>query len=110
MALTELAGTSRLHFVLEEKYIPVSEPVNNACEILGLDPLQVANEGTFVLFVSPPDAERTLKILRNDLNWPDAAIIGQVIDDENDLVTINTNLGTERIITMPAGEQLPRIC
>ncbi len=109
-SLTELAGSSRLHFALEEKSIPISPGVNNACEILGLDPLQVANEGTFILFVSPHDAEKVKNILQNDLSWPRASIIGQVVDDECDLVTLKTNLGTERIITMPAGEQLPRIC
>ncbi len=109
-ALTELAGSSRLHFVLEERSIPVSSAVNNACEILGLDPLQVANEGTFILFAPQSDAEKALNILRNDLNWPEASKIGRVVDDENGLVTLVTVLGAERIITMPAGEQLPRIC
>lgn len=109
-ALTELADSSQLHFALDEKYVPISPEVNNASEILGLDPLQVANEGTFILFVSSDDAEKAKNILKNDLNWPNASIIGQVFDDNNDLVTIKTNLGTERIITMPAGEQLPRIC
>jgi hydrogenase expression/formation protein HypE len=109
-ALTELAGSSQLHFALEEKSIPISPAVNNACEILGLDSLQVANEGTLVLFVSQSDAEKALNVMQNDLNWPNASIIGQVYDDANDLVTLKTNLGTERIITMPAGEQLPRIC
>ncbi|MFH2036616.1 MAG: hydrogenase expression/formation protein HypE [Candidatus Zixiibacteriota bacterium] len=109
-ALTELAGSSRLHFSLEENCLPVSSPVNNACEILGLDPLLVANEGAFLLFVSSNDAEKTRNILQSDLDWPDASIIGRVVDDGSDLVTLKLNLGTERIITMPAGEQLPRIC
>lgn len=109
-ALTELAGSSQLHFALEEKSIPISPEVNNACEILGLDALQVANEGTFVIFVSSRYAEKAVNILKNDLNWMNASIIGQVVDDENDLVTLKTNLGIERIITMPVGEQLPRIC
>jgi len=109
-ALNELAGASRLHFVLEEDSIPVSPEVNNACEMLGLDPLLVSNEGAFVIFVPPRDAEKALDILKNDLNWPDAAIIGHVDNDTKDNVTLKTNFGTERIVTMPLGEQLPRIC
>ncbi|MFH1699871.1 MAG: hydrogenase expression/formation protein HypE [Candidatus Zixiibacteriota bacterium] len=109
-ALTELAASSQLHFALEENGIPISPEVNNACEILGYDPMQVANEGTFVLFVPTPEADNTLNILKTKLGWKNASIIGQVADNEKSLVTLKTDLGTERIITAPAGEQLPRIC
>jgi hydrogenase expression/formation protein HypE len=108
--LTELAGASRLHFILDENKIPILDEVNNACEILGLDPLRVANEGAFVLFVPASDADKTLSILQDDMKWADVSIIGEVSDDADDLVTLKTILGTERIIAMPLGEQLPRIC
>ena len=109
-ALTELAGSANLQFSIDEEKVPISIEVNNACDILGLDPFQVANEGTFILFVSGSDAERALKILKNKLNWKDASIIGQVNNSSMNMVTIKSKLGTERIITMPIGEQQPRIC
>ena len=109
-ALTELAGSANLQFSIDEEKVPISIEVNNACDILGFDPLQVANEGTFILFVSGLDAERALKILKNKLNWKDASIIGQVNNSSMNMVTIKSKLGTERIITMPIGEQQPRIC
>lgn len=109
-ALTELAGSAMLHFAINEEEVTISTEVNNACDILGLDPLQVANEGTFILFVAEDEAVKTLNILKKQLNWKEASIFGQVLDDSKDMVTIKTTLGTERIITMPIGEQQPRIC
>ncbi len=108
--LNELSGSVNLHFSIDEKSLSVSPAVTGACELLGLDPLQVANEGTFILFAPASDAKKALNILKNRLNWNDAAVIGRVEDDKNNLVTIKTTQGTERIIMMPAGEQLPRIC
>jgi hydrogenase expression/formation protein HypE len=109
-ALTELVESSQLHFTLDENSIPISPEVNSACEILGYDPMQVANEGAMIIFVPEAESDLTLNILRVKSGWSEASIIGRVTDDTKKLVTLNTQLGTERIITMPSGEQLPRIC
>ncbi len=109
-ALVEISEVARLHVHLEETAIPILEEVRGACEILGLDPLYVANEGRFVCFVPPAQAEHALAILRKHPVAADAHRIGQVSDDAAGLVTMKSPLGTSRVLDMLSGEQLPRIC
>jgi hydrogenase expression/formation protein HypE len=109
-ALVEIAEASRRGIRLQETAIPVREQVQGACEMLGLDPLYVANEGRFVAFVAPADAERALAILRKHPLGADACVIGQVTEVPDSLVTMTSAIGTSRIIDRLSGEQLPRIC
>ena len=95
---------------IEEAAIPVREDVAGACEILGLDPLYLANEGRFAAFVPWSQAGRAVDILRAIPVSSGTVCIGRVVDGPQGLVTMKTQLGTERIIDMLSGEQLPRIC
>jgi hydrogenase expression/formation protein HypE len=109
-ALNEIAGVAKFKIAIEERAIPVRDDVHAACEMLGLDPLQVANEGRFVAFVPQADAERALKILRQHAVSESAQQIGTVTGELTSLVTVRGFLGVSRILDLPAGEQLPRIC
>lgn len=109
-ALNEIASARKIRITINESTIPVLDEVKGACEILGLDPLYVANEGRMVLFVPPQDADRALEIIRKDENSKQAAIIGEVKPADQPLVTRISPIGTERILDMLSGEQLPRIC
>jgi hydrogenase expression/formation protein HypE len=109
-ALNEIATVGRVEVQIEENLIPVWEEVQGACEILGLDPLYVANEGRFVAFVAVHDTERALKILHQFENGQGAGAIGQVSSIRPGLVTIKSRIGAERILDLLSGEQLPRIC
>jgi len=109
-ALCEIAEASDLRFDLEEERIPVRGDVAGACEVLGLDPLYVANEGRFVAFVASGDAARALEILRRDPVCEGAAEIGTVSQARHGLVTMKTSFGSTRVVDLPSGEQLPRIC
>ena len=109
-ALNEIAGAAAVKIAVEENLIPVREDVHAACEMLGLDPLHVANEGRFVAFVAATDSERALQIIRRHEVSASAAIIGTVADKSAPLVTIKSAIGASRILDMPSGEQLPRIC
>jgi hydrogenase expression/formation protein HypE len=109
-ALVEISEASRHGLEIEEAAIPVCEDVAGACELLGLDPLYVANEGRFVAFVSAPEAERALAILRRHPVSADVRVIGRVADQGPALVTMKTRLGSARIVDLPSGELLPRIC
>jgi hydrogenase expression/formation protein HypE len=109
-ALVEISEAARLHIELDEAAIPVHEDVQGACELLGLDPLHVANEGRFVAFVAPGDAERALEIMRSHLLGQEASIIGYVDAASPSLVTMKSRIGARRIVDMLSGEQLPRIC
>jgi len=88
----------------------VREDVHAACEMLGLDPLHVANEGRFVAFVAAQDAERAVNILKRHAVSTNAALIGRVVEQAAPLVTVRSAIGASRILDMPSGEQLPRIC
>jgi hydrogenase expression/formation protein HypE len=90
--------------------IGVREDVAGACEVLGFDPLYVANEGRMVVFVPEREAERALDILRNGPGGDFAAHIGTVKSDSPGMVTMKSRIGTTRIVDMLSGEQLPRIC
>lgn len=109
-ALNEIAEAAGVKMSVEEKSIPVREDVHAACEILGLDPLHVANEGRFVAFVAANDSERALKILRGYDVSSNAAFIGRVVEKSAPLVMLKSAIGASRILDMPSGEQLPRIC
>jgi hydrogenase expression/formation protein HypE len=109
-ALNEIAEAAGVKIAVEQKLIPVREDVHAACEMLGLDPLHVANEGRFVAFIAAKDAARALKILRGIDVSAGAALIGKVVEKSAPLVTLKSELGVSRILDMPSGEQLPRIC
>ena len=109
-ALVEIAETSHLHIEIDESAIPVSDDVQGACEILGFDPIYVANEGRFVTFIPEKHVPMTLDILCSDSSGLDACIIGKVMDQNSALVTMKSMIGAERIVDMLSGEQLPRIC
>jgi len=109
-ALNEIAAAARLRILIEEKLIPVRDDVHAACEVLGLDPLLVACEGRFVAFVSPKDADRSLAILNRHRAGAAAVRIGEVRDESPSLVVLKSVMGASRILDMPSGEQLPRIC
>jgi hydrogenase expression/formation protein HypE len=109
-ALIEIAEAAGRHLAIQETALPVEDQVQAACEILGLDPLYVANEGRFVAFVPAAEAEAALALLRSHPLGARAQIIGRVTDDEDGLVTLRTRIGAERIVDQLSGEQLPRIC
>ena len=109
-ALNEIAEAAGVKISVEEKAIPVREDVHAACEMLGLDPLHVANEGRFVAFVPAKDAPRALQILRRHPVSAGVMMIGNVSAASAPLVTLQSAIGAARILDMPSGEQLPRIC
>lgn len=109
-ALVEIAAQAGRQIDIEERQIPVQEEVRGACEILGLDPLYVANEGRFVAFVAAAQAERALEIMRAHPSGEGATIIGGVAEEESGLVTLQSAIGVRRIVDRLSGEQLPRIC
>lgn len=108
--LVEIARDANLHVELDERAIAVREDVRAACEILGLDPLYVANEGRFVAIVAPGDAERALAVLRAHPVSADAGAIGAVAAAPAGQVSLRSVFGSRRVIDMLSGEQLPRIC
>jgi hydrogenase expression/formation protein HypE len=109
-ALNELAEASGVGVVLTESAIPLRSEVRGACEMLGLDPLYVANEGKLIAVVPPAEADRVLAAMRGHPLGRDAAAIGEVVDDHPGMVIMRSLVGGERVVTMLAGEQLPRIC
>lgn len=109
-ALVEIAAQSGKGISLEETRIPLREEVKGACEILGLDPLHVANEGKLLAIVPPDQAEGALEALRAHPFGGEAAIIGEVVEQHPGMVTLRTRIGGTRIVEMLSGEQLPRIC
>jgi len=109
-SLIEIAESSRLHATVDEDRIPVEEIVAGASEILGLDPLYLANEGRFVAFVPEAQAEAALAVLREHEVSAQAARIGAVDEAPAALVSLRSRIGTKRILDMLSGEQLPRIC
>lgn len=109
-ALNELASASRVGVRLTETAIPVRREVHAACEMLGLDPLYVANEGKLIAVVPPDEADRVLAVMRAHPLGRNAAVIGEVVADHPGIVVLRSLVGGERVVTLLAGEQLPRIC
>jgi hydrogenase expression/formation protein HypE len=109
-ALNELAAASRVGVELHEAAIPLRAEVRGACEMLGLDPLYVANEGKLIAIVPRDDADRLLGVMRNHPLGRNAAPIGEVVEDHPGMVVMHSLVGGQRVVTMLAGEQLPRIC
>ncbi|MCY0918462.1 hydrogenase expression/formation protein HypE [Streptomyces sp. H27-H5] len=109
-ALNEIAAASGTGVVLQEGKVPIPDPVANACAILGLDPLYVANEGKLVAFVPREHAEAVLDAMRAHPLGRRAAVIGEAVESHPGLVVARTGLGGTRVVDLPLGEQLPRIC
>lgn len=109
-ALNEIATASRVGIVLDEARVPVRDEVIGACELLGFDPLYVANEGKLIAIVPPNAAERLLDAMREHPYGQSAAIIGEVTADHAGTVVLRSRLGGKRIVAMLSGDQLPRIC
>ncbi len=108
--LIEFAEASGVGITLDEKSIPVTEPVRGACEMLGLDPMYVANEGKLVAAVPPEHAEAVLAAMKENPYGRGSVIIGEAMDSPAGKVLIKTLIGGTRIVDMLSGEQLPRIC
>lgn len=108
--LNELAQQSRQGFFIEEQKIPIRRQVLGACELLGLDPLYVANEGKLVAICAAKDSDKLLTTMHQHPLGQDAAVIGQVIEDPHHFVQLKTHLGGTRIVDWLTSEQLPRIC
>ena len=108
--LNEFARASHVGIALLENAVPVKPEVSGACEILGIDPLYVANEGKLVAAVPDNIAVDILAAMREHSRGKEAAIIGEVIEKNAGLVTMRTGLGANRIVDMPVGDLLPRIC
>jgi hydrogenase expression/formation protein HypE len=109
-ALSEIAQSARVGMLLDEAAIPITEEVKGACEILGLDPLYVANEGKLLAIVPPEDAEAVLGAMKSHPLATEAAVIGQVTAEHPGFVLMKTRVGGTRVVDMLSGEQLPRIC
>ncbi|MDP3979887.1 MAG: hydrogenase expression/formation protein HypE [Chlamydiota bacterium] len=110
-ALVEIARTRHSVIHVDECAIPVTDDVKNACEVLGLDPLYVANEGRFIMILPEEDADRALQIMRRHKVAECSALIGEVLEvDADSHVSIKSIIGTSRIVDMLSAEQMPRIC
>lgn len=109
-ALVELAEARGLGIKLQESSLPVCAGVRGACEILGLDPMYLANEGRFVCFVAENEVDKALSVLKKHPETASATLVGHVSFEPRGYVTLIGRFGTERIVTMLCGEQLPRIC
>ncbi|MET8779266.1 hydrogenase expression/formation protein HypE [Nocardia sp. NPDC004654] len=108
--LNEIAGVAKVGVSLDERKIPVSSQVRDACGLLGLDPLYVANEGKLIAFVAPEDADRVLAAMHEHPLGGRAEAIGVCVEEHPGMVVARTALGGNRVVDLPAGEQLPRIC
>lgn len=108
--LNEMARDTRLGVEIWQKQLPIEEDVAGACELLGLDPLYVANEGLFMAIIAPEIADDFLLALRKDENGQNAANIGEIVESHPRQVILHSSIGGKRVVNMPLGEQLPRIC
>lgn len=108
--LNELARQSAVGMTLQEDHIPINPAVSDACELLGLDPLYVANEGKVIAICAAADAQRLLAVMQAHPLGAQAAIIGEVVADAHQMVQMETTFGGSRVVDWLAGEQLPRIC
>ncbi len=108
--LNEIAKRARLAIAVHEEHVPVRPAVRGACEVLGLDPLHIANEGKLVAIVPPEEAQAALASLRAHPLGADAAIVGEVIAEPEGMVLLRTGIGGSRVLDMLVGDPLPRIC
>ena len=108
--LVEIARQSKVNIELDEQSIPVDKPVRKTCELLGLDPLYLANEGKLILILPENQAEEALRIMRGSPYGEHSQVIGRVSDPSRGQVWLKTPFGTTRVLEMLAGEMLPRIC
>jgi hydrogenase expression/formation protein HypE len=108
--LNEIAHQSGVGIRLLEEALPIRQEVRGACELLGLDPLNVANEGKLIAIVAPDSTDRVLAAMRGNSLGAEAAVVGEITDDPLRLVRMQTHIGGERVIDWLHGEQLPRIC
>jgi hydrogenase expression/formation protein HypE len=109
-ALNEIAGQARVGVRIDERLLPVREEVRGACEILGLDPLYVANEGKCLVIVGHDAADEVLGAMRGDPLGAEAVAIGEIVEDHPGRVYLRSTIGGSRVVDMLSGEQLPRIC
>ncbi|HSV38694.1 MAG TPA: hydrogenase expression/formation protein HypE [Nocardioidaceae bacterium] len=109
-SLNEIAKASKVGIALDERLLPIPEVVANACSFLGLDPLQVANEGKLLAIVPPEHADAVLAAMRAHPAGANATIIGKCVEEHIGMVSTVTGFGATRVVDMPIGEQLPRIC
>jgi hydrogenase expression/formation protein HypE len=109
-ALNEIADAAQLGIVLEEDALPIDGPVAAACEMLGFDPLYVANEGMLVAFVAPEWADEAVETMRSHPLGRHATRVGRVVRNHPGTVVLETMLGATRVVDMLPGDQLPRIC
>jgi hydrogenase expression/formation protein HypE len=109
-SLCELAATAGVGISYTERLVPIAPAVASACSFLGLDPIHVANEGKLVAFVAPEAADAVLEAMRGHELGREAVMIGEVVDDHPGMVVARTALGATRVVDLPLGEQLPRIC
>ena len=109
-ALNEIAASAGVGVLLAEKQIPLDEAVRGACEILGFDPLYVANEGKLLAIVAPEAADAALEAMRRHPLGREAAVIGKIVDEHPGKVFMRSRIGGTRVVDMLSGEQLPRIC
>ena len=109
-SLNELAGAAGVGILLDEERIPVRPAVQGVCELLGFDPLTLANEGKLLAFTQPADTERVLRVMHADPHGAEACVIGQTTAEAPGEVGLRTALGGIRVVDMPLGELVPRIC
>jgi hydrogenase expression/formation protein HypE len=109
-SLCEIAEASRVGVEIDARAVPVREQVRGACELLGIDPLFVANEGKLVAFVAPERADAVLEAMRATPEGREAAAIGHAVEGHAGMVVMKTEIGGSRILDLPFQEQLPRIC
>ncbi len=108
--LNEIAGAAQVGIVIDEEAIPLDDAVRGACEILGLDPLYVANEGKLLAFVPPEGTDAVIAAMRAHPLGRESRVIGKVISEHPRVVVMKTSIGSTRVVDMLSGEQLPRIC
>jgi len=109
-ALNEIAKSSKVGMVIHEETIFVRDEVSGICELLGFDPLYVANEGKLLAIVSSDHVEDILAVVKEDVLGRDASVIGEVVDENPGMLVMKTRIGGTRVVDMLTGEQLPRIC
>jgi hydrogenase expression/formation protein HypE len=109
-SLCEIAEASRIGIEIEARAVPVRDEVRGACELLGIDPLFVANEGKLVAFVATAAADSVRTVMRGTAEGRDAVAIGRAVEAHPGIVVMRTEIGGSRIVDLPFHEQLPRIC